>query len=334
MGVLWKGFEMPKRLECEEATSNNRYGKFIAEPFERGYGVTIGNSLRRVLLSSIEGSAVTSIRLDGVLHEFSAIPGVQEDVSEIILNLKQLTLRSHSSNPKEIYLRGEKKGSLTAKEITHDETVEVLNPDLHLATLTKNTKFEMALVVGKGRGYSPAERNKPAEPAVGVIPIDAIFTPVQKVNLHVENTRVGQITDYDRLTLEIWTNGSVTPKDALLYASNILQRHLDLFVNLGRLPEEEPEEISREDEELWEKLAIPVSELELSVRSANCLREAKIKSVAQLVQKTESEMLKYRNFGKKSMAEIHEVLRGMGLTLGMKLPKRPKKDEEEEPHEA
>ena len=330
MGVLWKGFEMPKRLDSEENTLTATYGKFTAEPFERGYGITIGNSLRRVLLSSIEGSAVTSIRLEGALHEFSTIPGIQEDVSEIVLNLKNLVLRSHAAGPKEIQLKIEKKGSVTAKDIIHDDTIEVMNPDLHIATLTKNAKFTMTMTVGKGRGYSPAERNKPEEGAVGTIPIDAIFTPVQKVNLNVENTRVGQITDYDRLMLEIWTNGSVSPKDALLYASNILQRHLDVFVNFGKLPEEEPEEISKEDEELWEKLKVPVSELELSVRSANCLREAKLKTVGQLVQRTEAEMLKYRNFGKKSMAEIHEVLRGMGLSLGMKLPKRPKKEEEAE----
>ena len=333
MGVVWKGFEMPKRLECEEKTATPTYAKFVAEPFERGYGVTIGNSLRRVLLSSIEGSAVTNIRMEGALHEFSMIPGVLEDVSEIVLNLKNLILRSHASGPKEIHLKAEKKGPVTAKDIEHDETVEILNPDLHIATLTKNAKFQMALTVGKGRGYSPAERNKPEEPSVGMIPIDAIFTPVQKVNLKIENTRVGQITDYDRLTVEVWTNGSVTPKDAMLYASNILQRHLDVFVGFGTLPEEEPEEVSKEDEELWEKLTVPVSELELSVRSANCLREAKLKTVYQLVQKTEAEMLKYRNFGKKSMTEIHEVLRGMGLTLGMKVPKKPKKIGEE-PDEA
>ena len=328
MGVLWKGFEMPKWLEAEGGTLTETYGKFIAEPFERGYGITIGNSLRRVLLSSIEGSAVTGIKLDGALHEFSTIPGVLEDVSEIVLNLKNLVLRSHASAPKEIQLKAEKKGPITAKEISHDDTIEVLNPDLHIATLTKNAKFFMTMMVGKGRGYSSAEHNKPEEGGVGIIPIDAIFTPVRKVNLNVENTRVGQITDYDRLTFEIWTNGSVTPKDALLYASNILQRHLDVFVNFGKLPEEEPEEVSKEDEELWEKLKTPVSELELSVRSANCLREAKLKTVGQLVQRTEAEMLKYRNFGKKSMTEIHEVLRGMGLSLGMKLPKRAKKEEE------
>ena len=249
-------------------------------------------------------------------------------MSEIILNLKNLVLRSHAQGPKEIQLKVEKKGPVTAGDIAHDDTIEILNPDLHIATLTKNTKFTMTMIVGKGRGYSPAERNKPEEPADGTVPIDAIFTPVQRVNLNVENTRVGQITDYDRLMLEIWTNGSVSPKDALLYASNILQRHLDVFVNFGQLPEEEPEEISKEDEELWEKLKTPVSELELSVRSANCLREAKLKTVGQLVQRTEAEMLKYRNFGKKSMTEIHEVLRGMGLSLGMKLPKRPKNEEE------
>jgi len=329
MGTVWKGFEMPKRLECDDQSVTNTYGKFVAEPFERGYGMTIGNSLRRILISSIEGAAVSHVKIEGVLHEFSTIPGIHEDVNEIILNLKNLVLRSHASGTKEITIQMEKKGIVTAKDIVHDDTIEVINPDLHIATLTKNAKFNMTLTVSRGRGYVPAERNKVEGSPLGTIPIDSIFTPVKKVNFLVENTRVGQITDYDKLILEIWTNGSLTPKDALLYASNIFQRHLDIFVNFGKLPEEEKVEEAQEDTELWEKLKQPVSELELSVRSANCLRAEKIKTIEQLVRKTESDMLKFRNFGKKSLAEINEVLTSMSLSLGMKLPKRPRKEEEE-----
>ncbi len=329
MGTL-KGFEMPRQLGCDEQAYSDTYGKFVAEPFERGYGMTIGNSLRRILVSSIEGTAVTNVRINGVLHEFSTIPGVLEDTSEIILNIKNLVLRSHSTVPKEIHIHVEKKGPVTAKDIVHDNTIEVLNPNLHIATLTKSAKFDMTLTVNRGRGYVPAERNKGEENPIGVIAVDSIFTPVRKVNLHIENTRVGQITDYDKLILEIWTNGSVTPKDALLQGSNIFQKHLDIFVNFGKPLEEEKVVESKEDVELWEKLKMPVTELELSVRSANCLREEKIKTLEQLVRKTESEMLKYRNFGKKSLAEINVVLSELGLSLGMKLPKRPKKEEASE----
>lgn len=321
MGIKWKDFQMPKRLECEEASYTNTYGKFLAEPFERGYGVTVGNSLRRVLLSSIEGSAVTSVKFDGVSHEFSSIPGVMEDVTDIVLNIKNLVLRSHSKAPKSIYIKADKKGAITAKDIITDETIEVLNPDLHIATLTKDTKLNMELQVSRGRGYVPAELNKKEEQTLGVIAIDSIFTPVKKVNFNVENTRVGQRTDYDKLILEIWTNGGVNPKDALLYAANIQQRHLDVFVNFGQLPEEEEEieEISAEDKALYEKLRLPISELELSVRSSNCLREEKIKSLGDLVRKSESELLQVRNFGKKSLSEITALLKGMGLSLGLKV---------------
>ncbi len=317
MGIRWTDFEMPKKLVCDEGALTPTYGRFIAEPFERGYGMTVGNALRRVLLSSIEGSAVTSVKFDSVLHEFSTIPGVVEDVTEIVLNIKKLVLRSHSRSPKTIVLSTERKGEVTAREIQTDETIEVINPDLHIATLTKSARFHMEMEIGRGRGYVPAEENKKEERAIGVIPIDSIFTPVTKVNFKVEETRVGQITDYDRLVMDIWTNGSLSPKDALVYAANILQRHLDIFVNFGRLPEEEEEEATQVDTELYEKLKVPVAELELSVRSANCLREANIKTIGDLVQKSEAEMLKYRNFGRKSLAEIHGILTGMGLQLGM-----------------
>ena len=321
MGIKWRDFQLPKRLECDESSYTNTYGKFIATPFERGYGVTLGNSLRRVLLSSIEGSAVTSVKISGVQHEFATITGVLEDVPEIILNIKSLLLNSHSKIPKTIYIKKDTKGQIKAKDIEVDETIEIIDPDLHIATLTKDVKFYMEMEVARGRGYVPAELNKKEDQALGVIPIDSIFSPVKKVNFYVENTRVGQRTDYDKLILEIWTNGTISPRDALLYASNILQRHLDIFVNFGQLPEETEEELEMAKEEisLYEKLRLPISELELSVRSTNCLREANIKTVADLVQKTEEEMLSFKNFGKKSLSEINELLAVMGLTLGMKV---------------
>jgi DNA-directed RNA polymerase subunit alpha len=322
MGIKWRDFQLPKRLECDESTYTNTYGKFSAAPFERGYGVTLGNSLRRVLLSSIEGSAVTSVKIAGSQHEFSTIPGVLEDMPEIILNIKSLVLNSHSKIPKIVYIKAEDKGEVKAKDIKVDETIEIINPDMHIATLTKDTKFHVEMEVARGRGYVPAELNKKEDKVVGLIPIDSIFTPIKKVNFSVENTRVGQRTDYDKLILEIWTNGAITPKDALLYASNILQRHLDIFVNFGQLPEdvlEEEPEMSKEEITLYEKLRLPISELELSVRSSNCLREASIKTIADLVKRTEDQMLEFKNFGKKSLTEIKELLMGMGLTLGMQV---------------
>jgi DNA-directed RNA polymerase subunit alpha len=322
MGIKWRDFQLPKRLECDESTYTDSYGKFAAAPFERGYGVTLGNSLRRVLLSSIEGSAVTSVKIAGVQHEFSTIPGVLEDVPEIILNIKSLALNSYSKIPKTIYIKKDGKGEVKAKDIEVDETIEIINPDLHIATLTKDTKFNVEMEVSSGRGYVPAELNKKEEKIAGLVPIDSIFTPIKRVNFFVENTRVGQRTDYDKLILEIWTNGAISPKNALLYASNILQRHLDIFVNFGQLPEdviEEEAEMSKEETALYEKFRLPISELELSVRSSNCLREAGIKSIADLVKKTEEEMLSFKNFGKKSLNEIKELLVGMGLTLGMQI---------------
>jgi len=322
MGIKWRDFQLPKRLECDESTYTNTYGKFIAAPFERGYGITLGNSLRRVLLSSIEGSAVTSIKIDGVQHEFSTILGVLEDVPEIILNIKSLVLNSHSKIPKTISISKNSKGEIKAKDIQTDDTIEIINPDLHIATLTKDTKFHMEMEVAKGRGYVPAELNKKPEKTIGVVPIDTVFTPVKKVNFLVENTRVGQKTDYDKLILEIWTNGAINPKDALLYASNILQRHMDIFVGFGQLPEDEIEEepeMTKEEIALYEKLKLPISELELSVRSSNCLREANVKTITELVKYNEDDMLGLKNFGKKSLTEIKELLAGMGLSLGMQI---------------
>ena len=329
MGIKWRDFQLPKRLECEESTYTNTYGKFSAAPFERGYGVTLGNSLRRVLLSSIEGSAITSIKISGVSHEFSTIPGVLEDVPELILNIKNIVLNSHSKIPKVITIKGKAKGEIKAKDIETDETIEIINPDLYICTLTKDVKLNIEMEVSRGRGYLIAELNKKEDKTIGAIPVDAVFTPIKKINFFVENTRVGQRTDYDKLILEIFTNGAISPKDALLYASNILQRHLDIFVNFGQLPddiaEDEPE-MTKEEAVLYEKLRLPILELELSVRSSNCLRDAGIKIIADLVKKNEEEMLGFKNFGKKSLTEIKELLMGMGLTLGMQIdPKKIKK---------
>jgi len=324
MGIKWKDFQLPKRLECDESTYTNTYGKFTAAPFERGYGVTLGNSLRRVLLSSIEGSAVTSVKFQGAQHEFTTIAGVLEDIPEIILNIKNLALNSHSKIPKTIFIDKDSKGEIKAEDIEGDDTIEIINPDLHIATLTKNAKFHLEMEVSKGRGYVPAELNKKEDQPISVIPVDSIFTPVKKINFSVENTRVGQRTDYDKLILEVWTNGAITPKDALLYASNILQRHLDIFVSFGQLPEEVEDEpqMSKEDSVLYEKLRLPISELELSVRSSNCLREANIKTIVELVKQNEEEMLGLKNFGKKSLTEIKELLAVMGLSLGMQVDAR------------
>lgn len=329
MGIKWRDFQLPKRLECEEATHTPTFAKFIAEPFERGFGVTLGNSLRRVLLSSIEGSAVTSIRIDGVAHEFSSLDGVMEDVTNIILNVKNLVLRLHSRASKTIYIKKNKQGEVTARDIITDGTVEVLNPNLHLFTLTKDKKINIEMEVGRGRGYVPSEQNKKEDHPVGVIPIDSVFSPVRNVSFRVENTRVGQRTDYDKLIVEVATTGAIDPKDAMLYAANIFQRHLDVFMNLGQLPEEyeEPEEMSPQEEALYEKLRLPISELELSVRSSNCLRDANIKTIAELVKKAESDMLGFRNFGKKSLTEIRELIAGMGLSLGMQFDAKKLKKE-------
>ncbi len=324
MGVKWRDFQMPKRLDCDESSYTSYYGKFIAEPFERGYGVTLGNSVRRILLSSIEGASVTSIKIDGIQHEFSTMPGVLEALTDIILNIKGVVLRSHSKVPKTVYIKADTKGEVKAKDIICDETIEIINPDHHIATLTQDVSFHVEMEVSRGRGYVPADQNKLPEAPIGTIAIDSIFTPIVKVNFFVEDTRVGQRTDYDRLVLEIWTNGAIEPKEALLYGANILQRHLDVFVSYGQLPEEEEEEeeISAEEETMYEKLRLPISELELSVRSANCLKEANIQTIAELVKYQESELLNFRNFGKKSLTEINDLLKVMGLTLGMKIDQK------------
>jgi len=307
-----KNFVMPGKVECEKETLSESYGKFIVQPLERGYGVTLGNSLRRVLISSLTGAAVNRIKIEGVLHEFSTIPGVLEDVPQIILNIKKLVLRLHSSEPKTIRIEAKKKGEVTAKDIITDEAVEILNPELYIATLSSKGKLFMEMEVCSGRGYLPAEMKRSEDKSIGVIEIDSIFTPVRKVNYQVENARVQQMTNYDRLILEIWTNRAISPEEALIEGAKILKKHLDIFVNYGQ---EVEEEAKKEQLELQEEFDRPISDLELSVRSSRCLQAAHIKTIGDLVKKTEEEMLGYKNFGKKSLLEIKEVLGKMGLSL-------------------
>ncbi|MFT5206515.1 MAG: DNA-directed RNA polymerase subunit alpha [Candidatus Omnitrophota bacterium] len=325
MGVVLRSFEMPKSVVLDEETAKDKYGKFIAEPFERGFGATVGNSLRRVLLSSLEGAAVSGIKLEGADHEFSSISGILEDFPEIILNIKSLVLKSHTRDIKTITIDVTKKGTITGADITTDGTIEVINPELHIATLDKNMRFKLEMQVTRGRGFVVAEQNKREDQPIGLVPIDSVYSPVKRVAYRVEDTRVGQITDYDRLVLEVWTNGAVSPKDAILYASNILQQQIGVFVNLGQLPDEEVEQAvepvadANDDEDFYRRLNQSVAELELSVRSANCLSEAHIKTIGEIVCRTQAEMLKYRNFGKKSLNEIGEILETMGLSFGMKV---------------
>jgi DNA-directed RNA polymerase subunit alpha len=312
-------FQMPKRIEVDRATRTNCYGRFTAEPFERGFGTTVGNALRRVLLSSLEGAAVTSVQIEGVYHEFSAIPGVREDVTDIILNLKELLLRMHGYGPKIISIQAEGEGEVTGADILTDSEIEVLNPELHLATLNKDGKLNVHMTVRKGRGYVPAEMNVDEEMPAQAIPIDAIFSPVQKVNFIVENARVGRRTDYDKLALEVTTNGSLTPEEAVSQAAQILRDHLEIFVNFKEETRPEMPTVDVDRVHLLENLKRSVDELELSVRSYNCLKNANIRNIGELVQRTEAEMLKTRNFGRKSLNEIKEILETLGLSLGMKL---------------
>jgi DNA-directed RNA polymerase subunit alpha len=324
----WKELIKPKKLDVERETLTPFYGKFYAEPFERGFGITIGNSLRRILLSSLQGAAITSVKIDGVLHEFTSIPDVKEDVTDIILNLKEVKVKLHADGPKTIRIEAEGEGLVKASDIITDETVEITNRDHPIATLPPNGKLKMEMVVKRGKGYVPAEKNKEEGQPIGTIPIDAIFSPVTKVNYTVTNARVGQITDYDKLTLEVWTNGCVRPEDAVAYAAKILKDQLSIFINFEEEPETEEEELEEEQEKLNEHLFKSVDELELSVRSANCLKHANIKLIGELVQKTESEILATKNFGRKSLNEIKEILAEMGLSLGMKLENFPPKYEE------
>jgi DNA-directed RNA polymerase subunit alpha len=318
---MWKGFQRPKRLEYERDTLTDRFGRFYAQPFERGFGTTIGNALRRVLLSSIEGAAITAVKIDGVLHEFSPIQGVVEDATDIILNLKQIPLTCHVDYTKTLYVRVDKAGEVRARDIEVDQDVEILEPDAHIATVSEGGKLHMELRIKRGRGYVSADKNFDEDLGIGWIPIDSVHSPVKKVNYLVEAARLGQTTDYDKLTLDVWTNGSVTPNDAVSLAAKLVRDHLNIFINVDEV-DEPPAESIGEPVRVGignEHLDKSVEELELSVRSYNCLKNANIRTIRELVQKTEPEMLKTKNFGRKSLNEIKEILSSMGLSLGMKL---------------
>ena len=319
--MLWRGFQRPKRLEFERDTLTDRFGRFTAQPFERGFGTTVGNAMRRVLLSSIEGAAVTAVKIDGVLHEFSPIKGVVEDATDIILNLKMIPLKVHTDAAKTLTLRVNKAGKVKASDIETDADIEILEPDAHIATISEGGKLHMELRVKRGRGYVAADKNFDEELGIGWIPIDSVHSPVKKVNYLVEAARLGQTTDYDKLTLDVWTNGSVTPRDAVSLSAKLIRDHLSIFINLD--DEDEPSAEAGGDAARVggsnEHLDKSVEELELSVRSYNCLKNANIRTIRELVQKTEGDMLKTKNFGRKSLNEIKEILQTMGLGLGMRL---------------
>ena len=309
---------MPKRLVADPDTLTYNYGKFVAEPLIRGFGTTLGNSLRRILLSSIRGAAITSVKIDGVLHEFSTIPSVAEDIVQIILNLKEIRFQLMSDGPVTLYLDSKDAGEVTAADIQPNSRIEIMNPDQHIATLDKNGELKMEILIEEGRGYLPIEANRNIRRAPGIIPIDAIFSPVKKVNYHVDPTMVpDQITDFDKLTIEVWTDGSITAKESISQACDILIRHLSIFKDFDEAYIEEDQKINEELEKRKNYLSKPVAELELSVRAANCLAAADIVTIKDLVTKSEQEMLKYRNFGRKSLNEIKAILNGMGLAFGM-----------------
>jgi DNA-directed RNA polymerase subunit alpha len=318
--MLWKGFQRPKRLEFERETLTDRFGRFYAQPFERGFGTTIGNALRRVLLSSIEGAAITAVKIDGVLHEFSPIPGVVEDATDIILNLKQIPLKLHVDHTKTLVLRIDKAGEVRARDIQGDADVEILEPDAHIATIAEGGKLHMEMRMKRGRGYVAADKNFDEDLGIGWIPIDSVHSPIKKVNYLVEAARLGQTTDYDKLTVDVWTNGSVTPRDAVSLSAKLIRDHLNIFINLEEVGDlQQDASADQPRAALNENLDKSVEELELSVRSYNCLKNANIRTIRELVQKTEGEMLKTKNFGRKSLNEIKEILSGMGLSLGMRL---------------
>jgi DNA-directed RNA polymerase subunit alpha len=321
MPVRLGRFEMPKSLVKDESTATETYAKFVAEPFEAGYGHTIGNSLRRVLLSSLEGAAITSVKIEGAPHEFTSLPGVVEDVVDIILNLKKVKFKAHDHEVRNLRLSVNKEGAVTAGDIETTQQIEVLNPDQLICTLDKKQKFDAEFEIRVGRGFATGDENKTADQPIGVIAIDSIFSPVTRVKYAVENTRVGQRTDYDKLIIEIWTDGRIAPDEALLQSSAIIRHHLDVFVGYDDKQvefDETPQEVSQENTRMKKLLNMSVNEIELSVRAANCLNNANITSVGQLAMKTEAEMLKYRNFGKKSLNEIKDKLQQLGLGLGMK----------------
>ncbi|MBI2083852.1 MAG: DNA-directed RNA polymerase subunit alpha [Deltaproteobacteria bacterium] len=329
----WRNLIKPKLLEFEKETGTPTYGRFIARPLERGFGQTLGNTLRRILLSSLQGAAITNVRIDGVLHEFGTIPGVVEDVTDILLNLKQVRLKLHSGDQDTIHLEVKGEKQVKAGDITTGENVAILNPDLHLATLNNDGRLKMEMVVKLNKGYLPGDRNKSEKDPIGMIAVDSIHSPVTKVNYMVTNARVGQMTDYDRLSMEIWTDGSVSPSDALAFSAKILKEQLQIFINFEEIPEPVIEEMAEQKPSFNENLNRRVDELELSVRSANCLENANIRYIGELCQKTEAEMLKTKNFGRKSLNEIKEILAEMGLGLGMKLEGWGLPKEEEKPKE-
>ncbi len=317
----WRDLIRPRLLEIEERTGT--YGKFSCEPLERGFGTTIGNSLRRVLLSSLQGAAITHLRIEGALHEFTSMPNVVEDVTDIILNLKEVLLKVEEARTWTVRLDKDGEGEVLARDIAVPNGMVILNPDHHIATLSAEGRLHMELTVGTGRGYVPAERHSNLNMPVGTVAIDSLFSPVKKVNFQVTNARVGQQTDYDKLTLDVWTNGAVAPDDAVAFAAKILKEQLNIFINFEEGAEPIEQKVDEEQEKLNENLWRTVDELELSVRSANCLQNANIKYIGELVQKTEAEMLKTKNFGRKSLKEIKEILAEMGLSLGMKLDNWP-----------
>jgi len=306
--------EKPK-IECVASSEDNTYGKFVVEPLERGYGITLGNSLRRILLSSLPGVAVTSIKIDGVLHEFSTIPGVIEDVTEIILNIKEISFKMNGEGPKIVYIDADGEGEVTAGDIKTDADVEILNPDHHIATLNGDHRLYMELTINKGRGYVSAENNKQSGQPIGVIPVDSIYTPIRKVNYTVENTRVGQITDYDKLTLEVWTNGSIKPDESISLAAKILSEHLNLFIDLSDHAKHAEILVEKEETKKEKVLEMTIEELDLSVRSYNCLKRAGINTVEDLTNRTEEDMMKVRNLGRKSLEEVLQKLNALGLSL-------------------
>ena len=323
--MVWKGFQRPKRLEVESTSLTSTFGRFHAQPFERGFGITIGNSLRRILLSAIEGASVTAVKIDGVLHEFSSIPGVVEDTTDIILNLKQIPFRLHSDHPETLTVQAEGPGTVTAKDIVAGANVEVLDPDRVIATLSEEGKISMEMRLKKGRGYVAADNNFDEDLGIGYIPLDSVHSPIRKVNYTVEDARLGQTTDFDKLNLEVWTNGAIVPQDAVAMAAKLLKDHMAIFINFEEAPEEELDFPTTEDERLMEQLTRSVDELELSVRSYNCLKNADIKTIGDLVTRSESEMLKTKNFGRKSLNEIKDILTEMGLALGMDVDVRKMK---------
>ena len=329
--MLWKGFQRPKRLEFDAETLTERFGRFHAQPFERGFGTTIGNALRRVLLSAIEGAAVTAVKIDTVLHEFSPISGVVEDATDIILNLKEIPIKLHTDQTKTLYIRADKSGEVTAADLETDGDVEILEPGLHIATVADGGSLRMEMRVKQGRGYVAADKNFDEDLGLGWIPVDSVHSPVRKVNYSVEAARLGQTTDYDKLSVDVWTDGTVTARDAISLGAKLVRDHLSIFINL-----EDPVDVPLEQDadvlpsEANEHLDKSVEELELSVRSYNCLKNANIRTIRELVQKSEAEMLRTKNFGRKSLNEIKEILQSMGLGLGMRLDEAAVADVEAE----